>query len=397
MHARARRRRRKPNLDARSFVIVKKAIMKRSASVVTRSTATDNKNKKVCKDKGKDNEIRITEPKTTDPDQSVSPTTDSDESVSYPSGQIDNMVTSHENTNPGSVIDLENQTQSLFECQTDDAKLVGHPALMANWEGEPVWWEEWPLSWTYEEQWMWSQRYPYWETMDHSSENDNDEPYWFYKKCVNVLFSLSPPFLSSYATLTLPCALIETKSSNMKIKDNVYLLKFNPPSFLLQRLPLLRASVLKLLLQYRALVPRSCFTCCSCWENSCLRRSAFKSLKTSLLSGLLRSLLLFTLHPHLLHCQLSSSLLFPFWTPPCCRSLKLRKSKAVAVQTEMHGFTCCSCWENSCLRRLAFKSLKTSLLSGLLRSLLPFTLHPHLLHCQLSSSLLFPFWTPPCC
>ncbi|KAJ8753734.1 hypothetical protein K2173_026410 [Erythroxylum novogranatense] len=120
--------------------------------------------------------------------------------------------------------------------------------------------------------------------------------------------------------------------SNRKSKTTFNLLKFNPPSFLLQRLPLLRVSVLKLLLQYRALVPRSLFTCCSCWENSCLRRSAFK---TSLLSGLLRSLLLFTLHPHLLHCQLSSSLLFPFWTPPYCRSLKLRmKVKVVSRSTD---------------------------------------------------------------
>lgn len=53
----------------------------------------------------------------------------------------------------------------------EEAVAAAKGVMLEKWEGEPEWWEEWPLSWSYEEQWMWSGTSiwdfrRYWEVMD---------------------------------------------------------------------------------------------------------------------------------------------------------------------------------------------------------------------------------------
>ncbi|XP_050229485.1 uncharacterized protein LOC126678633 [Mercurialis annua] len=56
--------------------------------------------------------------------------------------------------------DITEQEYAIFEAdESRDIDVLGdiakRGAKMEKWEGGAVWWEEWPLYWTYEEEWLW--------------------------------------------------------------------------------------------------------------------------------------------------------------------------------------------------------------------------------------------------
>ncbi|KAF2299526.1 hypothetical protein GH714_032359 [Hevea brasiliensis] len=80
-----------------------------------------------------------------------------------------------------STVSMVEKKKSRQGDDNEEAVAKGKAVMMEKWEGEPEWWEEWPLSWSYEEQWMWYGTSvwdcrPYWEVMSgHDFVNGDDQ------------------------------------------------------------------------------------------------------------------------------------------------------------------------------------------------------------------------------